>query len=353
MPTFDKKYYEDIWGHIGGVHRHDYTESLSNRLISQYGKVRILDCGTGCGHLVKLLREKGAEAWGFDVSDYALENSCAKGYVVKAHASKLPFADNSFDVVHSNGLFGYDEDVQSIWKELNRVGKIQDHNIDTAECDLSPEFQIVVVKPRAWWDEQMKPIISTEIFHPKVLVSCPTFDGKEYCFQQWIDNVKSLTYPNYDILVVDNSKTEDFYHKYKDQIPMIHMTFGPEEKDDGMYRVCKSMAEVQRHFLKGNYTHWMNIEADVIPEKDVIEKLMKYGQDADWIAHVYPASPTKTWIAGIGCSLLSRKLMTDFDWDDTTIADDSPDSELWGWVQSHGGYKTVELYYVLEVKHLK
>lgn len=348
MPVFDKKYYDGIWRDIGGVHRHDYTDSLSDLLIKKYGKVRILDGGTGCGHLVKLLREKGADAWGFDVSDYAIENCCAPGYVVKAHASKLPFADNSFDVVHSNGLFGYDEDVDSMVRELQRVGKIQHHNIDTTECEIRPEHQFINVKPRAWWDEKLKPILP-----PKVLVACPTFDGKEYCFQKWVDMVKSLTYPNYEILAVDNSKTEDFYNKYRDQIPMKHMTFGPEEKDDGMYRVCRSMAEIQRHFLSGDFTHWMNIEADVIPPANVIEILMKYGQDADWTAHTYPASPTKTWVAGIGCSLLSRKLMTDFDWNDTTIADDSPDSELWSWVQSHGGYKTIEMYYLMEVKHLK
>ncbi len=344
---FDKKYFDDIWGHIGGVHRHDYCESLANSLIQKYGKVRILDCGTGCGYLVKLLREKGCDAWGFDVSEYALENCCAPGYIVNAHAAKLPFANNSFDVVHSNGLFGYDEDVDSIVKELYRVGKIQDHNIDTEECDLQPEFKIINVKPRAWWDEKLKK-------PNKVLVTCPTFDGKAYCFDEWVEMAKSLTYDNYDILVVDNSKTEDFYNKYKDQIPMKHLVFGPEEKDDGMYRVCKSMAEVQRHFIAGDYTHWMNIEADVIPPPNIIETLMEY-QPADWIAHTYPAGPTiaSSLIAGIGCSLLSRKLMTDFNWDDTTIADDSPDSELWNWSVKNGGYRTVELYYIAEVKHLK
>lgn len=340
---FDEKYYNDIWG---TVHRHDYTESLANRLIQQYGKVRILDCGTGCGHLVKLLREKGADAWGFDVSEYALQNSCSPGFVVNAHASKLPFADNSFDVVHSNGLFGYDEDVDSINKELWRVSKIQDHNIDTSECDLQPEFQIINVKPRKWWDEKLQ--------RPnKVLVTCPTYDGKAYCFDEWVKMAKSLTYPNYDIFVVDNSKTEDFYNKYKDQIPMKHLDFSDHLKgNDGMYRVCRSMAEVQRYFLAGNYTHWMNIEADTIPPPNVIEKLMEYG-NADWIAHTYPAGPNGGFMAGIGCSLLSRRLMTDFDWSDLRIADDSPDSELWNWIVKRGGYKTVELYYVLDVKHLK
>lgn len=347
--SFDKKYYDDIWGHIGGVHRHDYTESLANRLVQQYGRVRILDCGTGCGHLVKLLREKGCDAWGFDVSDYALENCCAPGFVVKAHASKLPFADNSFDVVHSNGLFGYDEDVQSIWKELNRVGKIQDHNIDCN--DNIPEHQLIIIKPREWWDEQLKPILLS----PKVLVTCPTYDGKAYCFDEWIKMAKNLTYPNYDIFVVDNSKTEDFYNKYKDQIPMAHLTFRPDEKNDGMYRVCKSMAKVREHFLAGDYTHWVNIEADNIPPPDIIETMFKYsGGDADWVEHAYPALPgSATLVQGIGCGLLSRRLMEDFDWGDNRIADDSPDSELWNWIQKHPEYKTVELWYITDVKHMK
>lgn len=342
MEKFNQKYYDDIWG---SVHRHDYTESLANALIQKYGKVRILDCGTGCGHLVKLLREKGCDAWGFDVSDYAIENSCAKGYVVKAHASKLPFADNSFDVVHSNGLFGYDMEVESIIKELKRVGKIQDHNIDCEECDLQPEFQIINVKPRSWWDEKLKGGI------PKVLVTCPVFDGKSYCFDEWVKMAKSLTYENYDILVVDNSKTEDFYNKYKDQIPMIHLTFDGQ-KDDGMYRVCRSMAEVRKHFLRGDYDFWMNIEADNIPPPNVIETLLKY-QPCDWIAHVYPDGTGKGFMAGIGCSLISRKLIEDFNMDDVSIFDDSPDAEVWNWVQKNGGYKTVEIYFEMDVKHLK
>jgi ubiquinone/menaquinone biosynthesis C-methylase UbiE len=344
---FDKKYYDDIWGHIGGVHRHDYTESLANQLIQKYGRVRILDCGTGCGHLVKMLRERGCDAWGFDVSDYALDNCCAPGYVVKAHASELPFPDKYFDVVHSNGLFGYDEDVDSIAKELWRVGKTQDHNIDTSENEYPDEFRLIKLESREWWDKKLE--------RPnKVLVTCPVYDGKEYCWQQWIDMAKSLTYPNYDIFVVDNSKTIDFYNKYKDQIPMVHREEIPGEKDDAMYRVCQSMGIVREHFLKGDYDYWMNIESDNIPPPNVIETLFQYsGGGADWVAHTYSTGSGFSLMAGIGCSLLSRKLMTDFNWSDPTIADDSPDAELWNWVQKQGGYKTVELYYIMDVKHLK
>jgi hypothetical protein len=341
---FDEQYFKDIWG---TVHRHDFTPGLAQYLVSKYGRVRFLDIGTGCGHLIVELRKLGATAYGLDISEYAVENS--HGNVLLGSITNIPFKDNSFDVVHSSGLWEYltEEEVDIAVKEVYRVGKHQEHNIDHNETVWDDSYKYVTWKPLQWWTDKLKA--------PKVLVTCPVYDGKEYSFQKWIDNVKSLTYPNYDILVVDNSKTEDFYNKYKDQIPMVHLTFGPEEKDDGMYRVCQSMGEVQKFFLKGNYTHWMNIEADVIPQKDIIETLFRYsGGDADWVSHGYPTYPGSTTTQqGIGCSLLSRQLMTDFNWSDTSIADDSPDAELWNWIRSKGGYKTCELWYIANVEHLK
>lgn len=341
---FDQEHYEAIWS---TVHRHDYTSHLAEWLINTYGRCRILDVGTGCGHLVKTLRELGCDAWGLDNSDYAVLNTCAPGYVLKGSVVDIPFKDNSFDLVYSTGLWEYvpEDEVDKAVKEAWRVGSKQEHNIDADDTIWQDEYRYITWKPRDWWTKKLE--------RPnKVLVTCPTFDGKEYCFQKWIDMAKNLSYPNYDILVVDNSKTEAFFDKYKTQIPMIHLDF-TGQKDDGMYRVCRSMAEVQRHFLKGNYTHWMNIEADNIPPKDIIQILMQYGSDSDWVSHGYSSIPGGALQQGIGCSLLSRKLMTDFDWSDTTIADDSPDAELWSWVQKRGGYKTVELWYITNVEHLK
>ena len=45
---------------------------------------------------------------------------------------------------------------------------------------------------------------------PKVLVGCPTYSGMEYCLDKYAKTVKSLTHPNYDILLVDNSKDNSY-----------------------------------------------------------------------------------------------------------------------------------------------
>ncbi len=340
---FGKKYYDDIWG---TVHRHDYCEFLAQQLINQYHPKSVLDIGTGCGYLVKVLRDRGIEAWGLEVSDYAIANSCDPEYVRKGDVRDIPFANRQFDLVHSQGLWGYfpEEDVAKAWQECLRVGHRQHHNYDYDDND--PTHKYVLIKSKEWWESRLRV--------PKVLVACPTHEVKEYAFQRWIDNVKNLTYPNYEVLVVDNSPNEDYLKRWGDKIPMKHIEVTQDPQKMGV-RICQSMAVIRQHFLEGDFDWWMNIEADNIPPSDVIETLLKYGHVADWTSHCYPAWPgSGTLEQGIGCSLLSRRLMEDFDW---SKASDSPDAELWDFakpkIRTDNKYRTVELWNVMKVEHLK
>lgn len=151
---FDKKYYDDIWEEQG-VHRHDYCENLANELIQKYGKVKILDIGTGCGFLVKTLREKGCDAWGLEISDYAIENSCDPEHVRHGDVRNIPYA-SGFDLVFSQGMWEYipEEDIRQAWRECQRVGKLQEHKIDTTQCEYHDNF--ATWKPQEWWDKKLK-----------------------------------------------------------------------------------------------------------------------------------------------------------------------------------------------------
>lgn len=184
---------------------------------------------------------------------------------------------------------------------------------------------------------------------PRILVACPTHECKEYAWPEWLDRIRSLTYPCYDVLVADNSPTDDFYNRHKEEVPIIRVS-GDSRPEMWLDRLCRSMAAIQERFLAGNYEFWMNVEADVVPPIDVVETLMRHGQKADWASHCYPSrTGSETLEQGIGCSLLSRRLMMDFDW---KRASDSPDAELWKFVRSHPHtYKTVELWDVMRVEH--
>ena len=42
---------------------------------------------------------------------------------------------------------------------------------------------------------------------PKILIGAPTADLKNYCAKEWVENTKSILYPNsVDIFLADNSE---------------------------------------------------------------------------------------------------------------------------------------------------
>lgn len=338
MSKFDKQYYENLWG---TVHRHDYCESLANDLIQRYGKCRILDIGTGCGYLVKVLREKGCTAIGIDVSFYALSNChsyeglCA----VYGDIRSIPFPTNAFDVVHSQGVWEYipKNAIQRAWLECKRVGKIQHHTIDYKGSVLGEE-DFVTSETEQWWKDQ---------FYPKILVACCTHECKSYAEERWSNNVSKFTYPNYDVLVVDNSPCP---RDTKVNFPVL---WKDSNQELAMLRVTRSMEVIRRHFLEGNYKYWFNLEIDVIPEPhDVIERMLELGDESDWISHAYPnrGSDGTDDQQGIGCSFLSRRMCESVDFNQP--GDNMPDSWLWDRVRPTRKFKTMDLWGYFPVKHL-
>lgn len=149
---FDAEYYRAIWG---TVHRHDYCPGLAGWLVNQYGKGRMLDIGTGCGYLVFCLRLLGCEAWGIEISEHALDRTCCEHYVIPGDIRAIPFPDDFFDVVHTQGVWGYfpETDVACAWSECKRVGRVQHHNIDYD--DDIPEHQYLIIRPQEWWNERL------------------------------------------------------------------------------------------------------------------------------------------------------------------------------------------------------
>lgn len=331
--VFDKAYYDGIWG---TVHRHDYADEWVPRLLP-YGK-RILDVGCGCGWIVKVLLDRGCDAWGVEISDYAIENNCAPGRVLKANATDLPFKDDRFDLVFSNGLWPYltEAEVDKAAAECWRVGKTQLHNYEYSDGCVPPP-NCITWKPLKWWEEKLS--------QPKVLIACPTHICKEYSFEPWIAAVKAIRYKPHEVFVVDNSPNGEMISRYGDRIPMIAIS----SHDHAYVRICNSMEIIRRRFLAGNYSWWLNLECDIIPEPDILNILLSYSKQVEWVGHCYPLRGQENEMSsGIGCSLLSKNLVADFSFQD---CDESPDCMLWRYAQSKR-IREVDLYHHCKVKHL-
>ena len=69
---------------------------------------RILDCGCGNGLSVDLLRERGVETWGIDLSalrKWQWGQRRERDHLAVADAASLPFPDGFFDGIVSSGVF--------------------------------------------------------------------------------------------------------------------------------------------------------------------------------------------------------------------------------------------------------
>jgi len=119
----------------------------------------LLEVGCGTGRFVYWGRRLGIDAWGIDISPYALSqaNPEIRKYLKKADATrKIPFKDNSFDLVVSINLLEHilEPKLASVLKEYQRVSKkFLLHKIFT-KTRLQPPVDDpthVTVKTPSWW----------------------------------------------------------------------------------------------------------------------------------------------------------------------------------------------------------
>lgn len=132
-----KKYGYDYWDGdrkygYGGYHYDGRWRSVAEKMAKHYNLQpgqRILDVGCGMAHLLYEFTQvvPGIEVTGIDISDYALEHAKEeiRDRLIKGEAQKLPFADDSFDLVislttlHNLKIF----DLKKAVKEIERVSK--------------------------------------------------------------------------------------------------------------------------------------------------------------------------------------------------------------------------------------
>ena len=132
-----KQYGYDYWDGdrkygYGGYRYDGRWRVVAERMAKHYSLKpgqKILDVGCGMAHLLYEFTQvvPGIEVTGLDISDYALAHAKEeiRDRLVKGDAKKLPFEDNTFDLVISlttlHNLRVYD--LKSAVKEIERVSK--------------------------------------------------------------------------------------------------------------------------------------------------------------------------------------------------------------------------------------
>lgn len=113
----------------------------------------LLDVGCGTGFIMNNARAKGFQVFGIDPSAGMIKLACKQyGFTAKeifqTTSDKLPFADNTFDIVLASGSMEYVVNIEDTAKEMIRVLKrggimrIIDHATPKKKSALSPFFYL-------------------------------------------------------------------------------------------------------------------------------------------------------------------------------------------------------------------
>jgi len=132
---------------------------------------RILDAGCGTGKLASFWLNEGYDILGVDISNTALAITNKKGVkTVKADILKgLPFEDNSFDLVYSDGLLEHFIDPEPVLKELFRVSKRYILTL-VPRIELYSTVAAAILKPpKEYKREDSEWIKLHEVFKPKTI----------------------------------------------------------------------------------------------------------------------------------------------------------------------------------------
>jgi hypothetical protein len=110
---------------------------------------------------------------------------------------------------------------------------------------------------------------------PKILVATPTYEGKNYCLPQFINNVRNFTYPKsrFDFMIFDNSASPE-------NAKMISKEYGVNctWKDYKGCTIIEKLAltheAIRIHAINNHYDYLLHLESDVFPQQDCIEQLL-------------------------------------------------------------------------------
>jgi SAM-dependent methyltransferase len=154
-PRYDRDYFE----HYGGTpYRRDepwltFFAHIADMIVADIGPTTVLDVGCGMGLLVEALRDRGVEAYGLDVSEYAIANvrDDIRAYCWQASATD-PFP-RRYDLIVCIEVLEHLEPSEALKAIENICAATDDVIFSSTAVDFAEETH-VNVQPTEYWAQQ-------------------------------------------------------------------------------------------------------------------------------------------------------------------------------------------------------
>lgn len=120
---------------------------------------------------------------------------------------------------------------------------------------------------------------------PQVLIAAPTSEEKDYCFPRWAEMVRSLSYPNYNVILIDNSEDKNYCNTIS-EAGILCNHIDREGKSAPEY-ITMSLNMIREYFLQSKMDFLLILETDVFVPQDIIEKMIMHRKPVLNITYFY------------------------------------------------------------------
>ena len=155
---------------------------------------------------------------------------------------------------------------------------------------------------------------------PRVLLATPVSSRHAHLLDEWLESLNNLTYPIFDVLLVDTTPDTDEYYKLllTKQVKGKNINVIRHEWDYKKYHSVQWMAfareKIREFFLKDNYEFLMSLDDDIFLPEWGIQRLLSYDKDqVGFYVHVYFEPDTKPCILKNGEIVMGQGLQY-FNW---------------------------------------
>lgn len=157
---------------------------------------------------------------------------------------------------------------------------------------------------------------------PKVLIATPVSDRHKHLLDSWISHLDKLTYPNFDVLLVDTTPdTENYFELLKTKkvhSKLINVIRHPWDYKNlhVVQMLANAREEIRQFFLKGDYDFLFFLDDDIFVPKWAIQRLVSYNKDCvGFYVHIYTGKDKRPCLLKSGEIVIGKGLEL-FTWDE-------------------------------------
>ncbi len=311
VDLYDKDYYDY---HLGSIpYDRDqplwnaHFKTLAETIIARFQPARVMDIGCAKGFLVEHLRDSGVEAYGIDISSYAISEVRTD---IKPYCRVISAAEplqEQYDLITFIEVAEHlsEEEARQTIKQIclhtNKVlfSSTPDDFTEPTHINVQPphywlaifaeqgfypdiNFDPDFIAPHAVFFRRIEKEVNQFDNLPLVSLCIPTFNGEEF-IAETLCSALSQTYPYIQILVSDDSSTDrtleivKFFQNNNNSVEFLiiqHQRYGLA----GNWNFCISQA-------KGKYIKFL-MQDDLL-EPECIEKMVNLAEQDDEVGLVF------------------------------------------------------------------